>query len=117
MLKISVKNLKIKGYHGVFEDEKINGVNLAVDVELFFKKQKIKDSIDETVNYVDIVEHVKRINNDNNFDLLETFCQNIINDLMKLYSPKSITVRIRKFNIYQKEELDFVEVEMEEKSE
>ena len=117
MLKISVKNLKIKGYHGIFEHEKINGVNLAIDVELFFNKQKINDSIDETVNYVDIIEHVKKINKDNNFDLLETFCQKIINDLMKFYCPKSITVRIRKFNINLKEELDFVEVEMEKKSE
>ena len=117
MLKISVKNLRIIGHHGVYDHEKINGVKLAIDVNLLFHKQKTNDSIEQTVNYVDIINHIKRINQENNFDLLETFCQKIINDLMGNFNPHSINVRIRKFDIIKDEKLDYVEVAMEKKSE
>ena len=84
------------------------------DIELFFHNQINNDSdnIDQTVNYVDVIDTVKRINSSNSFNLIETLCNNLINEIVELYKPLKTTVRIRKFKLPIDTPLSFIEVEM-----
>ena len=114
MEKITIKDIKLIGYHGLYDHEKRDGVNLGFDVELFFENQinNNDDSINETINYVEVIDIIKRINSSGSFDLLETLCNKILNEIMKLFSPLKVVVRVRKFKLPVDVDLSFVEIEM-----
>ncbi len=114
MEKIIIKDIRLVGFHGLYDYEKKDGVDLGFDIELFFHNQINNDSdnIDQTVNYVDVIDTVKRINSSNSFNLIETLCNNLINEIVELYKPLKTTVRIRKFKLPIDTPLSFIEVEM-----
>ena len=114
MEKIIIKDIRLVGFHGLYDYEKKDGVDLGFDIELFFHNQINNDSdnIDQTVNYVDVIDTVKRINSSNSFNLIETLCNNLINEIVELYKPLKTTVRIRKFKLPIDTPLSFIEVDM-----
>ena len=114
MEKIIIKNIRLVGFHGLYDYEKKDGVDLGFDIELFFHNQINNDcdNINQTVNYVDVIDTVKRINSSNSFNLIETLCNNLINEIVELYKPLKATVRIRKFKLPIDTPLSFIEVEM-----
>ena len=114
MEKIIIKDIRLVGFHGLYEYEKKDGVDLGFDIELFFHNQINNDcdNINQTVNYVDVIDTVKRINSSNSFNLIETLCNNLINEIVELYKPLKATVRIRKFKLPIDTPLSFIEVEM-----
>jgi dihydroneopterin aldolase len=114
MEKIIIKDIRLVGFHGVYDYEKKDGVDLGFDIELFFHNQINNDcdNINQTVNYVDVIDTVKRINSSNSFNLIETLCNNLINEIVELYKPLKATVRIRKFKLPIDTPLSFIEVEM-----
>ena len=118
MEKITIKDIKLIGYHGLYDHEKRDGVNLGFDVELFFENQinNNDDNINETINYVEVIDTIKRVNSSGSFDLLETLCNKILNEIMKLFSPLKLVVRVRKFELPVDAELSFVEIEMTKES-
>lgn len=118
MEKITIKDIKLVGFHGLYDHEKRDGVNLGFDVELFFENQinNSDDNINETINYVEVIDTIKRVNSSGSFDLLETLCNKILNEIMKLFSPLKLVVRVRKFELPVDAELSFVEIEMTKES-
>jgi len=118
MEKITIKDIKLVGFHGLYDNEKRDGVNLGFDIELFFENQinNSNDNIDKTINYVEVIDIIKKINSSDNFDLLETLCYKILNEIMKLYNPLKATVKVRKFELPIDTPLEFVEVEMTKES-
>lgn len=118
MEKIIIKDIKLVGFHGLYDHEKRDGVNLGFDVELFFENQidNSDDNINETINYVEVIDTIKRVNSSGSFDLLETLCNKILNEIMKLFSPLKLVVRVRKFELPVDAELSFVEIEMTKES-
>ena len=118
MEKITIKDIKLIGYHGLYDHEKRDGVNLGFDVELLFENQinNNDDNINETINYVEVIDTIKRVNSSGSFDLLETLCNKILNEIMKLFSPLKLVVRVRKFELPVDAELSFVEIEMTKES-
>lgn len=105
MMKIIIKNLKLFGYHGINEEEKINGQEFLFNIEIYLKNENfiidrdgrdwdienlktinsinndsindnsINDNIENTVNYSEVVSLIKKVNFNNRFNLLETFAQ------------------------------------------
>ena len=118
MEKITIKDIKLIGFHGLYDNEKRDGVNLGFDIELFFENQinNSNDNIDKTINYVEVIDVVKKINSSDNFDLLETLCNKILNEIVRLYNPLKAIIRVRKFELPIDTSLDFVEVEISKES-
>ena len=112
------KRYKTSWFSWLIWYEKRDGVNLGFDIELFFENQinNSNDNIDKTINYVEVIDIVKKINSSDNFDLLETLCYKILNEIMKIYNPLKATVKVRKFELPIDTPLDFVEVEMTKES-
>ena len=114
MFKILIKNLNLFGYHGVKESEKSEGQNFRFNIEVFIKKDDFSkdDSIEDTVNYSEIIKLVKRINSSSSFDLLETLAQEIAGQIEKM-SPLigKVAVKIEKTSPPIKENLESVGVE------
>jgi dihydroneopterin aldolase len=114
MEKIIIKDIRLVGFHGLYDYEKKDGVNLGFDIELFFHNQinNNSDDINKTINYVDVIDTVKRINSSGSFNLIETLCHNLLNEILELYKPLKAIVRIRKFKLPIDTPLSFIEVEM-----
>ena len=114
MEKIAIKDIKLVGFHGLYENEKTDGINLSFDIELYFKDEINNnfDDIEKTINYIEVIDLVKRINSSANFDLIETLCNRILSEIMELYSPLKSTVRVRKYKLPIDTKLNCVEVEM-----
>ena len=114
MEKIIIKDIRLVGFHGLYDYEKKDGVNLGFDIELFFHNQinNNSDDINKTINYVDVIDTVKRINSSGSFNLIETLCHNLLNEILELYKPLKAIVRIRKFKLPIDTSLSFIEVEM-----
>ena len=114
MEKIIIKDIRLVGFHGLYDYEKKDGVNLSFDIELFFHNQinNNSDDINKTINYVDVIDTVKRINSSSSFNLIETLCHNLLNEILELYKPLKAIVRIRKFKLPIDTSLSFIEVEM-----
>ncbi len=89
MYEILINDLKLFGYHGVNEAEKKNGqdfifnIKILLDEKATLKKGLDKiDSIDNTVNYSEVISIVKKINRSKKFDLLETLTRTIAGEIL-----------------------------------
>ncbi len=138
-MEIFIKDLKLFGYHGVNEFEKQNGqyflynikinisrqseieilekvsYNLNLNINNTDKIDKIdiigKDNIIYTVNYSDIINITKDVNNSNKFDLLETLAEVIALKIINLsLLIKDVEVCVEKINPPIKENLNSVGV-------
>jgi len=58
---IELKNIIFHAYHGVFEEERVNGNIFRIDLKLFLdlKKAIESDNLDDTVNYADVYGLIK----------------------------------------------------------
>ena len=56
MLKVDINNLKIFGYHGCFDVEKIHGQFFNLNISyLLSDKVENNDSLDSTIDYIKVV--------------------------------------------------------------
>ena len=101
MVEIIIKNLMLFGYHGVHREEKEKGQEFLFNISIFVDKDTTgkdkflkKDNIENTVNYSEVIEIVKYINNNNKFDLLETLSSDIAEKILS-FSPMIESVRVR----------------------
>lgn len=79
MKEIIIKNLKIFAYHGVHKEEKINGQNFYIDAvyQIAEPKNGIKDDIENTVSYSDVIKFIKKNMLIKSFDLIEAAADNL----------------------------------------
>ena len=63
MDKILIRDLKIFAYHGVNEEEKVNGQNFIFDIDLTVNMIKAcySDNVDDTVSYAKVIKTVTRV--------------------------------------------------------
>jgi dihydroneopterin aldolase/2-amino-4-hydroxy-6-hydroxymethyldihydropteridine diphosphokinase len=120
MFKIIIKNLRLFGYHGINEEEKINGQEFLFNIVIYLNNNNFNgtdlssDDIKNTINYSEIISMVKKINDESKFNLLETFSQ-VLADKILSYCPAilKVKVKIEKTSPPIKENLDSVGVEFE----
>ena len=99
MDKILLKDIKLFGYHGVFEKEREIGQYFHINVELTLdlKKAGITDELENTVDYSKIYDIIRSINDNNKFRLIESLAHNISEEILSTFDKiKDITVQIRK---------------------
>jgi dihydroneopterin aldolase len=97
--KILLKDIKLYGYHGVFEKEQEIGQYFHINIELTLdlKKAGITDELENTVDYSKVYDIIKNINNNNKFRLIESFAHNISEEIMSTFDKiKDVTVQVRK---------------------
>ncbi|HEX3011424.1 MAG TPA: dihydroneopterin aldolase, partial [Syntrophomonadaceae bacterium] len=73
MDKILAKGLTFKGCHGVLPQEKKLPQKFIVDLELFLDLSSagIEDNLQKTVNYDEVYKQVKRIVENESYNLIE----------------------------------------------
>lgn len=114
MFRIIIKDLNLFGYHGVKESEKKDGQNFCFNIEILLNKNSFLngDSIENTLNYSEVIKLVKDINSNRRFNLLETLSQEIANRIMGMsFLIEKVSVKIEKTSPPIKENIESVGVE------
>ncbi len=99
MAKIIIKGLRLKAFHGVFSEEKVNGQMFELDItaETDIKKAQLSDDLEHTVSYAEIIETVKEVFTAQSYNLLECVVNKVCTEILSAY-PKleSVTVLLKK---------------------
>jgi 7,8-dihydroneopterin aldolase/epimerase/oxygenase len=96
---ISVRDLKLYGYHGVYKAERVIGNWFLLDLSISLSAPEATvTSIDQTVNYVSIVELVKKEFSQPT-SLLETLCMRIAEKLKAAFrTAENLSITITKLH-------------------
>lgn len=80
MNEIIIKGLEIYAYHGVHEEEKINGQKFIIDINVKadIDKACFSDDVNDTVSYSEIIRRVKEDFCSEKYDLIEKAAQKVI---------------------------------------
>ncbi|TVY06772.1 dihydroneopterin aldolase [Paenibacillus cremeus] len=99
MDRIILKGMAFYGNHGLFPEENKLGQRFFVDAELYMPLDKPgrSDHIDDTVNYAEVHEVIKRSVEQKTFKLIEALAEDIASEVLRTYtSINAITVRVLK---------------------
>jgi dihydroneopterin aldolase len=112
-IKIKLNTIELFGYHGILDDEKINGQRFEIDVELTFKLMSaIKlDNIKNTIDYSKVCERIIEIFHEKRVNLIETLADSIGNALMSEYNLLFCKIYIRKPDVMMSCKIESVGIE------
>ncbi len=113
MKEIIIKNLKIFAYHGVHQEEKINGQNFYIDAVCKVIGNSEIDNIENTVSYSEIIKNIKRSMLSQSFDLIETAADYTCKKLIENFNEISeIELTLKKPEAPIKEDFEYVAVKI-----
>tara|TARA_Y100000746_G_C15272787_1_gene354305 strand:+ start:128 stop:496 length:369 start_codon:yes stop_codon:yes gene_type:complete len=114
---IRLNNMNFYGYHGVYEFEKEQGTNFEIDLELFtdLTKSSASDNIEDTINYEEVYELVKKVFGSKSYFLLEKLANSISRSIFKEYKIEKLIIRVRKIDAPIDGKLDSVEIQLSRK--
>ena len=96
ILSYEIKDIKLYGYHGLYEKEIKEGQNFYIDIYYKLKDSISTDDISESVDYVCLVKKSTEIFNSKRCNLLETVAKSIYIGIMKNFVLFDLEVSIRK---------------------
>ena len=114
MGKIIVKGLRLKAYHGVNPEEKINGQMFELDItaELNFDKSTETDELSDTVSYSKIIKTVRAVFTEGSYNLIEYVAKKVATAVMTEYPQiDKVTVLLKKPEAPISADFDYVAVE------
>ncbi len=99
--RLIVSGIELLGFHGYYGAERVKGNHFLIDlsVEGAFHKAFSTDSLEESVDYAQLVSVVREINRQRKYFLIESFADAIANGLLERF-PKinMVIVRVEKLN-------------------
>ena len=116
MDKILIRDLKIFAYHGVNEEEKINGQNFVFDIDLFVNMTKAcySDDVNDTVSYAKVIKTVTKVVTEKKYNLLERVAQITADAILEEYSDVSkVKITLKKPEAPMKADFSYVGVKIE----
>lgn len=98
LIRISIKKLRLFGFHGLHVEERTAGAEYEVAMEIFFEAKALITRLDETIDYVRVHEII-RLEMENPRPLLETVGMEIANRVKEVYPQiMEINITISKIN-------------------
>ena len=117
---IHLRNMQFFAYHGVNPEEKALGQRFEVDVALRMDTRPagLSDDLRQTINYAQVYKVVKRIVEEERFDLIEALAETLAMHIGKQFAPDGVRVCVRKPHVALKGSvLDYVAVDIERSQE
>lgn len=115
MDKIIIRGLKIFAYHGVNDEEKIDGQNFIFDIDLYVNITKacFSDNVGDTVSYAKVIKTVTRVFTAEKYDLLEKAAQVTADAILAEYPDVfKVDITLKKPEAPMKADFDYVGVAM-----
>lgn len=116
MDKIYISDLKVFAYHGVNREEKRDGQNFYLDLELSLDVSKAcrSDDLNDTVSYAKIIKTAIRVMTADKYDLLEYAAQTVVDAIFEEYDEiKAVKIKLKKPEAPIKADFGYVAVELE----
>lgn len=112
--KIVISDLDLDASIGIYDFEKSKLQPIIINLEaLFAKDMSFKDcSIDDTINYEEIIKIVKSSCQDKHNDLIENLAEEIANKLLATKLIYSVQLRIEKPEVLKAEKKGSIGVEI-----
>ena len=113
---IHLHNMQFYAFHGVNPEEKVLGQRFEVDVALSVDTQAaaLSDDLRQTISYAHVYKVVKRIVEEERFDLIETLAETLATQIGRQFGPDGIRICVRKPHVpLQGSVLDYVAVDIE----
>lgn len=112
--KIIARGLTFQGSHGVLPAEKSNKQPFIVDLEIFkdLCPAGMSDNLEDTVSYAEVYAVVKRIVEQESYNLIETLAENIAAAILLRFPIKGINVRVYKPQAPVEGEFEYFAVEI-----
>ncbi len=115
MDKIIISNLEIFAYHGVNEEEKINGQPFVLDIECTadLSAARMSDNLDDTVSYAKIIKLARNVFVLEKNDLIERAAQRTAQAILDEFDKlQSVKILLKKPQAPIKAAFDYVAVEI-----
>lgn len=116
--KISLKNIQIFAYHGVFEEEQKLGQKFIISVDLFANLSKIgtTDSLDDGLCYAKVIDQIVTFCTKNRFNTLEGLSHALGKYLFLTNKMiENIQIKVDKPNAPVNHPIDTISVEIQRK--
>lgn len=115
MDKILIRDLKIFAYHGVNEEEKLDGQNFILDIDAYvdISVPCESDKVDDTVSYAKIIKETIKIFTAQKDDLLERASQRVADGLFDRFERiQALRILLKKPEAPIKADFGYVGVEI-----
>jgi len=96
--RVTLRGLRARGHHGVFERERVEGQTFVVDLTLFLDTRPAAagDDLTRTAHYGIIAEEVTAVIAGDPVDLIETLAQRIADQCLKHEVVEQVEVTVHK---------------------
>ncbi|GHH79430.1 dihydroneopterin aldolase [Kitasatospora indigofera] len=96
--RVTLRGLRARGHHGVFERERVEGQTFVVDLVLFLDTRPAAsgDDLTRTAHYGVIAEEVTAVIAGEPVDLIETLAQRIADQCLKHGPVEEVEVTVHK---------------------
>jgi dihydroneopterin aldolase len=94
-LIVELRGIALYGYHGVLEEERLDGQRFLYDVELEVGERGASDRIEDAVDYREVAATVREVN-DRPFQLLEALATAVADAIVERFAVSWVKVRVRK---------------------
>lgn len=98
MDKIVLPGMEFYGYHGVLKEEKRVGQPFIISVEMYLDlfPAGVTDDLTKTVNYAEVYQEIRKIAEEESFDLIEALAHAIGMMLLEKYKICKVKVIVDK---------------------
>jgi dihydroneopterin aldolase len=114
MDRIVLRNMRLRGKHGVYPYEQYAEQPFEVDVELLLNLQPagIEDDLERSVDYAGVYAICRQVVESTSFRLLEAIAEAIAHEVLAAYRVDEVGVRVRKPEVDLGGPLDWAGVEI-----
>jgi len=111
MFEVKIKNFEVFGYHGCYDIEKKNGQFFKIDIIYTLSNlSNSNDQIENTVDYIDVINYVEEIFNYRKYNILEDLLKYLAESLLHKFKLKNISLSIEKSNKFMLKKIDSVKI-------
>ena len=99
MDEIRIRELKVKGYHGVYADEKDKGQNFYVNATLYTDTRKagLTDELEDSTDYGRVCALIREVMTKESYNLLESLTEKVAAEILHSFPLiKAVDVEVRK---------------------
>jgi len=114
-MTIELHGIALHAFHGVLDAERRDGQRFLVDVELDLESEApaLTDSIDDAVDYREVVARIREISDARTYQLLEALVATLADALLHEFPVAAVRVRVRKPDVVLDPPVEFAAVSVE----